>query len=56
MDGKARLKGGLEAQKQRGISSLVPFLSVWPSLKPLCTRPDLLTLTKQLGQVGCLPQ
>ena len=42
--------------KQRGISTLVPFLSVWPSLKPLCTRPDFLTLTKQLGQVGCLPQ
>src|SRR5579859_6983567 len=42
--------------KQRGISSLVPFLSVWPSLKPLCRRPDFLTLTKQLGQGGCLPQ
>jgi DNA-binding winged helix-turn-helix (wHTH) protein/TolB-like protein len=38
------------------ISTLVPFLSVWPSLKPLCTRPDFLTLTKRLGQVGCLPQ
>jgi len=22
------------------ISTLVPFLSVWPSLKPLCTRSD----------------
>ncbi|HEY1992094.1 MAG TPA: winged helix-turn-helix domain-containing protein [Gammaproteobacteria bacterium] len=42
--------------KQRRISTLVPFLSVWPSLRPLCTRPDFLTLTKQLGQVGCLPQ
>ena len=42
--------------KQRGISTLVPFLSVWPSLKPLCNRPDFLSLTKQLGQVGCLPQ
>jgi DNA-binding winged helix-turn-helix (wHTH) protein/TolB-like protein len=42
--------------KQKDISTLVPFLSVWPSLKPLCTRPDFLTLTKQLGQVGCLPK
>lgn len=42
--------------KQRGISTLVPFLSVWPSLKPLCTRSDFLTLTKQLGQAGCLSQ
>ena len=44
------------AVKQKGMSTLVPFLSVWPSLKPLCTRPDFLTLTKQLGQVGCLPK
>lgn len=45
-----------QAVKQKDISTLVPFLSVWPSLKPLCTRPDFLTLTKQLGQVGCLPK
>jgi len=44
------------AVQQKGMSTLVPFLSVWPSLKPLCTRPDFLTLTKQLGQVGCLPK
>ena len=44
------------AIKQRGISTLIPFASVWPSLKPLCTRPAFLSLTKQLGQVGCLPQ
>ena len=42
--------------RQKNISTLVPFLSVWPSLKPLCTRPDFLSLTKRLGQVGCLPQ
>jgi len=42
--------------QRKDISTLVPFLSVWPSLKPLCTRPDFLTLTKQLGQVGCLPK
>jgi len=42
--------------QQKNISTLVPFLSVWPSLKPLCTRPDFLSLTKRLGQVGCLPQ
>jgi DNA-binding winged helix-turn-helix (wHTH) protein/TolB-like protein len=45
-----------QAVQQKAISTLVPFLSVWPSLKPLCTRPDFLTLTKRLGQVGCLPQ
>lgn len=44
------------AFKQRGISTLMPFISVWPSLRPLCTRADFLTLTKQLNQVGCLPQ
>jgi DNA-binding winged helix-turn-helix (wHTH) protein/TolB-like protein len=44
-----------QAVQQKSISTLVPFLSVWPSLKPLCTRPDFLSLTKQLGQVGCLP-
>ncbi len=45
-----------QAVAARDISILVPFLSVWPSLKPLCTRPDFLSLTKQLGQIGCLPQ
>lgn len=44
------------AYKQRGISTLMPFISVWPSLRPLCTRADFLTLTKALDQVGCLPQ
>ena len=44
------------AFKQRGISTLTPFISVWPSLRPLCTRADFLTLTKDLNQVGCLPQ
>lgn len=44
------------AIKQHGISTLIPFASVWPSLKPLCTRPAFLSLTKQLGQVGCLLQ
>jgi len=44
------------AIKQRSTSTLVPFASVWPSLKPLCTRADFLSLTQQIGQVGCLPQ
>ncbi|MGE5625688.1 MAG: winged helix-turn-helix domain-containing tetratricopeptide repeat protein [Bacillota bacterium] len=44
------------AIKQRNISTLVPFASVWPSLKPLCTRADFMSLTKQIGQVGCLSQ
>ena len=42
--------------KQRGVSTLIPFMSVWPSLRPLCTRADFLSLTQQLGQPGCLPQ
>lgn len=45
-----------QAVTAKDISTLVPYLSVWPSLKPLCTRPDFLSLTKQLGQIGCLPQ
>ncbi|HET7174799.1 MAG TPA: winged helix-turn-helix domain-containing protein [Gammaproteobacteria bacterium] len=44
------------AYKQHSISTLMPFISVWPSLRPLCNRADFLTLTKDLGQVGCLPQ
>ncbi|HEY4126702.1 MAG TPA: winged helix-turn-helix domain-containing protein [Gammaproteobacteria bacterium] len=44
-----------QAVQKKSISTLVPYLSVWPSLKPLCTRSDFLSLTKQLGQVGCLP-
>jgi TolB-like protein len=56
--GKADQAFAVLAQAVQGkdISTLVPFLSVWPSLKPLCTRPDFLSLTKRLGQVGCLPQ
>ncbi len=42
--------------KQRSVSSLIPFMSVWPSLRPLCTRADFLSLTQQLGQPGCLAQ
>lgn len=44
------------AVRDKDVSTLVPFLSVWPSLKPLCTRSDFLSLTKRLGQIGCLPQ
>lgn len=44
------------ANKRHSISTLMPFISVWPSLRPLCTRADFLTLTKGLGQTGCLPQ
>ncbi len=44
------------AVKQKDMSTLIPYLSVWPSLKPLCTRPDFLSLTKDLGQPGCLAE
>ena len=44
------------AIQRKEISTLIPFISVWPSLRPLCTVPSYLALTRQLGQVGCLPQ
>ncbi|MGA9854881.1 MAG: winged helix-turn-helix domain-containing protein [Gammaproteobacteria bacterium] len=41
--------------KQRAVSILVPFISVWPSLHPLCGNAAFVTLTNQLGQPGCIP-
>lgn len=47
----------LNAAIQRNeVSTLIPFISVWPSLRPLCTTPSYLAFTRKLGQVGCLPQ
>ena len=40
--------------KRHSINTLMPFISVWSSLRPLGTRSDFLTLTKGLGQVGAL--
>jgi len=36
------------------VSTLIPFISVWPSLHPLCGNTTFVTLTRQLGQPGCL--
>jgi tetratricopeptide (TPR) repeat protein len=44
------------AIQRNEVSTLIPFISIWPSLRPLCTVPSYLALTRQLGQVGCLPQ
>ncbi|MGA9852989.1 MAG: winged helix-turn-helix domain-containing protein [Gammaproteobacteria bacterium] len=37
------------------VSILIPFMSVWPSLHPLCRDAGFAALTRQLGQPGCLP-
>lgn len=35
------------------VSILIPFLSVWPGLHPLCQEPAFAAMTRQLGQPGC---
>jgi DNA-binding winged helix-turn-helix (wHTH) protein/TolB-like protein len=42
--------------KQRAVSILMPFISVWPSLHPLCGNAAFVTLATQLGQPGCTPK
>ena len=42
-----------DAVQSREVSTLIPFMSVWPSLHPLCNRADFLNLTRRLGQPGC---
>ena len=37
------------------VSILIPFISVWPSLHPLCKSGAFAAITRQLGQPGCLP-
>lgn len=39
--------------RQRAVSTLIPFISVWPSLHPLCRNPAFASMTRQLGQPGC---
>lgn len=38
----------------REVSILIPFMSVWPGLHPLCRDPAFASLTQQLGQPGCV--
>ncbi|MHB8405092.1 MAG: winged helix-turn-helix domain-containing protein [Gammaproteobacteria bacterium] len=40
--------------EQHTVSTLIPFVSVWPSLHPLCGNTTFATLARQLGQPGCL--
>ena len=44
-----------ETLTQHAVSILMPFVSVWPSLHPLCGNAAFLSLTTQLGQQGCVP-
>jgi DNA-binding winged helix-turn-helix (wHTH) protein/TolB-like protein len=37
------------------VSTLIPFISVWPSLHPLCSDAAFVALTRQLGEPGCVP-
>ncbi len=41
------------AVDNRSISMLIPFISVWPSLHPLCKSAVFQNLTHKLGQPGC---
>lgn len=41
------------AVQRREVSILIPFMSVWPGLHPLCREPAFAALTRQLGQPGC---
>ena len=42
-----------DAVHTREVSTLIPFMSVWPSLHPLCSETAFMLLTRQLGQPGC---
>ena len=39
--------------KQHAVSILIPFISVWPSLHPLCSNAAFAAMVHQLGQPGC---
>jgi hypothetical protein len=42
-----------KAVQQHQFSILIPFMSVWPTLRPLCKEPRFIAMTNQLGQPGC---
>ena len=42
--------------QRHAVSTLIPFISVWPSLHPLCQEPAFAAMTRQLGQPGCTPK
>lgn len=43
-----------DAVHNREVSTLIPFMSVWPALHPLCRETAFVMLTRQLGQPGCM--
>ncbi|MDE2234495.1 MAG: winged helix-turn-helix domain-containing protein [Gammaproteobacteria bacterium] len=43
------------AVTQHAVSILIPFISVWPSLHPLCDDHQFLEMTQNLNQPGCTP-
>ncbi|MDE1887544.1 MAG: hypothetical protein KGI32_05350, partial [Gammaproteobacteria bacterium] len=49
------LKTLSDAVRNRDVSTLIPFMSVWPGLHPLCRETAFVLLTRQLGQPGCAP-
>ncbi|MGH8283721.1 MAG: winged helix-turn-helix domain-containing protein [Gammaproteobacteria bacterium] len=40
--------------QQHAVSTLITFMSVWPSLHPLCRENAFVALTHRLGQPGCV--
>jgi tetratricopeptide (TPR) repeat protein len=42
-----------DAVQKHAVSSLIPFMSVWPGLHPLCGEEQFRSLTQKLGQPGC---
>jgi DNA-binding winged helix-turn-helix (wHTH) protein/TolB-like protein/lipoprotein NlpI len=42
-----------KAVQQHKFSILIPFMSVWPTLRPLCKESRFIAMTSQLGQPGC---
>lgn len=51
---QSALKTLSDAVQSREVSILIPFMSVWPGLHPLCRDSTFVTLTRQLGQKGCI--
>lgn len=42
-----------DAVQKHAVSTLIPFMSVWPGLHPLCGEEQFKSLTQKLGQPGC---
>lgn len=42
-----------KAVKDHQFSILAPFMSVWPTFRPLCKEPRFIAMTNELGEPGC---